>query len=107
MWKAVDGNEKSGGSTPCSIALWCKTRSGSPCRNPPVKGKRRCRMHGGAAGSGAPVGNVNALKHGYYSADSIAERRQATQLLNDSYDFLSQLEDVFTVSVAQNLIKTL
>ena len=33
---------------------YAKTRSGSPCRSPSVKGKLRCRMHGGAAGSGAP-----------------------------------------------------
>jgi hypothetical protein len=30
-------------------ALHCnaKTRSGDPCLNAPVRGKRRCRMHGG------------------------------------------------------------
>lgn len=32
-----------------------KTRAGKPCRKPPVKGATRCRLHGGAAGSGAPV----------------------------------------------------
>ena len=32
-----------------------RTRSGSPCRSPAVKGKRRCRMHG--AFCGAPKGN--------------------------------------------------
>jgi hypothetical protein len=41
-----------------------RTRSGSPCRSPAVHGKRRCRMHGGAAGSGARIGNQNALRHG-------------------------------------------
>jgi hypothetical protein len=34
-----------------------KTRSGKPCMSPAVNGKMRCRMHGGAAGSGAPRGN--------------------------------------------------
>jgi uncharacterized protein YjcR len=29
-------------------------------------------MHGGAAGSGAPIGNQNALKHGLYTAESKA-----------------------------------
>ena len=42
-----------------------RTRSGKPCRSPAVRGKRRCRMHGGAAGSGAPVGNKNAFRHGH------------------------------------------
>ena len=37
-----------------------KTRAGHPCRSHPVTGRRRCRMHGGAPGSGAPLGNRNA-----------------------------------------------
>jgi len=51
-----------------------KTRSGKPCKNAPVTGKKRCRMHGGAAGSGAPKGNKNALKHGFWTAEARAER---------------------------------
>ncbi len=31
-----------------------RTRHGKPCQSPILKGKRRCRMHGGAHGSGAP-----------------------------------------------------
>lgn len=45
------------------------TRTGMPCKSPAVKGRKRCRMHGGAKGSGAPKGNQNALKHGFYSAE--------------------------------------
>ena len=41
------------------------TRRNSDCRAPAVKNKKRCRMHGGAKGSGAPVGAQNALKHGF------------------------------------------
>lgn len=41
-------------------------RSGLPCQTPPMKGKKRCRLHGGAS-DGAPKGNTNALKHGIYS----------------------------------------
>ena len=44
------------------------------------KGKKRCRMHGGAAGSGAPKGNKNALKHGLYTAES-KEMRRVVQAL--------------------------
>jgi hypothetical protein len=32
-----------------------RTRSGEPCQGPAVRGRMRCRMHGGAAGSGAPL----------------------------------------------------
>jgi hypothetical protein len=46
-------------------------------------GKRRCRMHGGAPGSGAPLGNQNALKHGHYTAQAIAVR-WAIRALRDS-----------------------
>jgi len=49
-----------------------KTRQGTPCQAPAVTGKARCRMHGGAKGSGAPMGNENALKHGLYTAESKA-----------------------------------
>ena len=31
-------------------------------------------MHGGALGSGAPRGNKNALKHGRFTREAIAER---------------------------------
>src|SRR6202022_947866 len=36
-----------------------RTRRGTPCQSPAVAGKARCRMHGGAAGSGAPKGTRN------------------------------------------------
>ena len=38
-------------------------------------------MHGGAPGSGAPRGNKNALKHGAYTREAIAERRQVQELI--------------------------
>lgn len=65
-----------------------KTRAGTPCKSPAVRGKNRCRLHGGAAGSGAPVGNKNAYKHGYYSYESIAERRLSTILLKNMSKWL-------------------
>jgi uncharacterized protein YjcR len=34
-------------------------------------------MHGGAAGSGAPIGNQNALKHGRYRKDTMKDRKHA------------------------------
>jgi hypothetical protein len=36
-----------------------RTSRGIPCQSPAVRGKRRCRMHGGAPGSGAPSGRRN------------------------------------------------
>ena len=53
-----------------------KTRSGAPCRTAAVTGKTRCRMHGGAEGSGAPRGNRNAVTHGYLTRDAAAARKR-------------------------------
>jgi hypothetical protein len=36
-----------------------KTRAGHPCRQAAVAGRARCRMHGGAKGSGGPRGKRN------------------------------------------------
>ena len=58
-----------------------KTRSGKPCPSAPANGYRRCRMHGGAKGSGAPKGNRNAYKHGGYTKESLEELRRERKLL--------------------------
>ena len=59
-------------------ALRCgaKTRSGKPCQSPAVAGRARCRMHGGAKGSGGPSGARNGnYKHGRYTAETRATRK--------------------------------
>jgi hypothetical protein len=70
-----------------------KTRSGTPCKSPAVKGKCRCRMHGGARGSGAPVGNKNAYKHGLFTAEALSERRLLGDFIRDSAEFVRKLKD--------------
>jgi hypothetical protein len=40
----------------------------------------RCRLHGGLS-PGAPKGNRNALKHGRYTAEAIANRREVAALI--------------------------
>jgi hypothetical protein len=57
-----------------------KIRSGGSCRSPAVRGKRRCRMHGGAPGSGAPRGNQNA------------ERKQIRALLGEARKLLQTMK---------------
>ena len=56
-----------------------RTRKGTPCRSPVMR-NGRCRMHGDRS-PGAPVGNANARKHGFYTADAIAERRELAALV--------------------------
>jgi hypothetical protein len=54
-----------------------RTRSGERCQAPPAKRRTRCRLHGGANGSGAPTGARNGnWRGGYYSREAIAQRRQ-------------------------------
>lgn len=50
-------------------------------------------MHGGAQGSGAPPGNRNALKHGMYTREAIAERREFNRMLRDLNDDLRAFEE--------------
>jgi hypothetical protein len=69
-----------------------KTRSCGSCRSPAVRGKRRCRMHGGAPGSGAPRENRNARRHGRFTGDAIAERRQIQGLLGEARKLLQELK---------------
>jgi len=45
-------------------------------------------MHGGASGSGAPIGNQNALRHGRYTREAIVERRAIHALLRESRDLI-------------------
>src|SRR5262249_29906327 len=67
------------------------TRSGNPCQSLPVRGKSRCRMHGGAPGSGAPLGNQNALKHGRYTAEAMAWRRNIRELVREGRRLIEEI----------------
>jgi hypothetical protein len=48
-------------------------------------------MHGGKA-PGAAKGNSNALKHGRYSAEAIAERRKLMALLRDMRGLIEEVD---------------
>lgn len=67
-----------------------KTRRGTPCMSPAVHGKKRCRMHGGKS-TGAPAGNKRALKHGQFTADSIARRKATALLIRQSRKLLRDM----------------
>ena len=60
-----------------------KTRAGTLCPNPPVQGRRRCRLHGGLS-PGAPKGSRNGnYKNGDWTAEAIEERRWLRSLVRD------------------------
>jgi hypothetical protein len=41
-------------------------------------------MHGGAPGSGAPSGNKNALRHGRFTREAVAERKKIRELIRET-----------------------
>lgn len=58
-----------------------KTRAGSSCRCPAMKGKTRCLRHGGKS-PGAPMGEANgSYRHGGETNEAIALRQEASRLL--------------------------
>jgi glucans biosynthesis protein len=76
-----------------------RTRMGSPCRQAAVKGRTRCRMHGGAKGSGGPPGARNGnfkhclwtFKHGLWTRDSKRLRCATRRKLREVRRFLKEL----------------
>lgn len=59
-----------------------KTRSGKPCQSPAVRGRNRCRMHGGT-NDGALKGNRNAWKHGNRSAEAESQLKTVKAIDRD------------------------
>lgn len=74
-----------------NLRCGAKTRSGRPCMSPAVGGKKRCRMHGGARGSGAPQGNQNAVKHGRYRRQAIEQRLDLQELITGISETISEV----------------
>jgi glucans biosynthesis protein len=59
-----------------------RTRAGTPCQKAAATGKKRCRMHGGGKGSGAPRGERNgSYRHGLFTCEAVAERRAVRALI--------------------------
>lgn len=58
-----------------------KTRAGTPCRKAALKGKSRCRNHGGKS-PGPPRGAKNpAYRSGKHTTEAVTERKQLRALL--------------------------
>jgi len=72
------------------------TRKGMSCLAPAMT-NGRCRMHGGKSTGprtceGLERSRKANFKHGYYSAESIADRRYINQLLHESRETIEQVE---------------
>ena len=58
-----------------------RTRAGAPCQRLAIRGRKRCRLHGGLS-PGAPRGPKNGnFKSGDWTADAIAERKWLRSLV--------------------------
>ena len=80
-------------SWPMHLAARCRAkskRSGLQCRAPAVRGHSVCRMHGAAGG--APKGNQNALKHGGFTAETIALKREIQALARMARETMATIE---------------
>ncbi len=89
----VGDHPRNTGPMRASPRCGARTRKGTPCQSPAVSGKARCRMHGGASGSGAPIGNQNALKHGMYTKAALEESRALRRLIRKMQESLQEIED--------------
>ena len=59
-----------------------RTRAGGLCRRPKLAGRSRCRLHGGAPGSGAPAGKRNGrYTEGEHTREAKAKRRWVRQIV--------------------------
>ena len=68
----------------CGSRFPPKRKRSTPCQKAASTGKKRCRMHGGAKGSGAPPGERNGnYRHGLFTREAIAERRALRALIRD------------------------
>lgn len=81
MWKRANNAMQQPERLAEAPRCGARTRKGSECQAPAVKGKRRCRMHGGT-NPGAPKGNRNAWKHGARSR-AFAELSRILRLAKD------------------------
>jgi len=58
-----------------------RTRGGTPCKRPALRGRKRCRLHG-ALSPGAPRGPKNGnFKNGDWTAEAIEERKWLRSLV--------------------------
>lgn len=87
----MSGHARNTGPMQASPRCGAKTRSGGACCAPAARGKIRCRMHGGAEGSGAPRRNRNARTHGLFTKESRAEQRQIRDVLGEARRLLREL----------------
>jgi hypothetical protein len=82
-----------------SNALRCGacTQAGSPCQAPAIRGRRRCRLHGGLSTGPKTLAGIERIRaartqHGRFSAESLAFERRRRGFFRDAYRSIRVLE---------------
>jgi uncharacterized protein YjcR len=75
-----------------SLRCGAKTRSAGPASHHRSLARSVAACMGGALGSGAPHGNKNALKHGRFTREAIAERAHIRELVRQARKLFLQIE---------------
>jgi hypothetical protein len=58
-----------------------RTRAGKSCQCPAIRGRSRCRLHGGRS-PGAPHGEGNGnFKDGFWTSEAMQERQWVKQMV--------------------------
>jgi hypothetical protein len=69
-----------------------KTRAGHACLSPAVKFRKRCRMHGGAEGSGAPKGERNgSYTTGLFTKEMLNERQTIREIVAETRELMRRV----------------
>jgi len=69
-----------------------RLKTGGRCERPPAAGNGRCFQHGGARGVGAPQGNRNNWRDGFYSRAAKAERRRINGFIRECLRTLREFD---------------
>lgn len=84
----------------------CRRNGGAPCRAPAIKGKARCRMHGGKSSGPSPAGRETLAglrwKHGLRSSASISARADAANIIRGIAEAISQTQPQAPVKCRNN-----
>lgn len=83
-----------------------KTRKGTPCESPAMKGKARCRNHGGkstGARTAAGLAKLSALhwKHGRFTKAAKAEAKRRAQV---GREIRAELRDIERDAIASGTL---
>ena len=73
-----------------------RNRRGRPCRCPVMRGRRRCRLHGGKSTGPRSAEGIErirqaATKHGFYSKELKRERQQTRLAIRLFREYLARL----------------